>query len=238
MTPWCRPSRRVPLTVLQEPCTILPRLPGRALGKNRGWWCWDCRAPSPYLLHPRAHPHPFASASPCRVVWLRQGLPVGPCVVPDPGMCPWGPCPTVGTVSRDATCPGRWGAGGTGACSLPVLPVPTPLPAFLPGCSFSEFLGRAATANSLFLAGVICTRWLCRVPTAGLRGVRCPLGTLLPAAAAPSAPTSGGLAGSCGHPGSALRCPQVPARVGGDAQSHRGEGAGASGGGPRCSGER
>lgn len=99
-----------------------------------------------------------------------------------------GPCPSVGAVSRDATCPGRWGCWGTGACSLPVLPVPTPLPAFLPGCSFSEFLGRVATANSLFLARVICTRWLCRVPTAGLRGVRCPPGTLLPAAVAPLAP--------------------------------------------------
>ena len=71
---------------------------------------------------------------------------------------------------------GETGCWGTGACSLPVLPVLTLLPTFLPGCSFSEFLGRAATANSLFLARVICTRWLCRVPTAGLRGAWSPSG--------------------------------------------------------------
>lgn len=52
----------------------------------------------------------------------------------------------------------KTGCRGTGACSLPVLAVLTLLPTFLPGCSFSEFLGRAKAANSLFLAGVICTQ--------------------------------------------------------------------------------
>lgn len=72
--------------------------------------------------------------------------------------------------------PGAMGCWGTGACLLPVLPVPTLLPTFLPGCSFSEFLGRAVTANSLFLARVICTRWLCCVPTMGLWGAWSPSG--------------------------------------------------------------
>lgn len=72
--------------------------------------------------------------------------------------------------------PRDMGCRGTGACSLPVLPVPARPPTFLPGCSFSEFLGRATTANSLFLARVICTRWLCCVPTVGLWGAQSPSG--------------------------------------------------------------
>lgn len=89
--------------------------------------------------------------------------------------CPWGRALGL-CVPREAGC------RGPAACLLPVLAVLTPLPAFLPGCSFSEFLGRATTAGSLFLARVICTRWLRCVPTVELRGVQSPWGhsSLLP----------------------------------------------------------
>ena len=63
----------------------------------------------------------------------------------------------------------------------------------------------------------------------GVAGCPEPLRTRLTPAPGP-APRSGAVGGSRGHPGSALCRPQVPARRGGDAQPHRGEGPGAGGG--------
>lgn len=190
MTPCHWASHRVPLTVLQELCTILPSSRGRALchRQEEGMVVLGLPGSVPISAAPWG-----LSPSLCLGLAVSDGVAAagfagGAVRGPPPREAlrghvrPWGPCPGMPRAQGDGGC---W---GTGACSLPVLPVLTPLPAFLPGCSFSEFLGRVATANSLFLARVICTRWLCRVPTAGLRGVRCPPGTLLPAAVAPLAP--------------------------------------------------
>lgn len=109
---------------------------------------------SPSLAHPQACLHPPAMLD----ILTASGLADG--AVHD-SSCARRLCQAV-SISRG--CALGWlvlrktGCRGTGACSLAVRAVLTLLPTFLPGCSFSEFLGRAKTANSLFLAGVICTQ--------------------------------------------------------------------------------
>lgn len=150
-----------------------------------------------------------------------------------------GPCPSVGAVSRDATCPGRWGVLGHRGLLAPRPPsadTAASIPSWLfifripwQGCDCKQLIFSQGHLHPM------------AVPRShrGVAGCPVPPGDVAPRCGGTVGPrTPGGLAGSCGHPGSALRCPQVPARVGGDAQSYRGEGAGASGGGPRCSGER
>lgn len=173
-------------------------------------------------------PHPWCVLGhisiplPCRMAWLLQAEPIGALGVP---CCARRLCqamPTSGAVAEEMGC---W---GTGAGLLPVLPALTPLPTFLPGCSFSEFLGRAATANSLFLARVICTRWLCCVPTAGFWGVRSSSGPGSPQAL-DRLPAWGPREAPVGTQAQPCVPLQVPAGCGGDAQPHRGEGPRAGG---------
>lgn len=189
------------------------------------WQSQDSHAPSQSLVHPWACRHPSAVPDGSAAAGSADGAVRGSScarrlyrAMSTSGGCALGPC-----VPREMGC------HGTGAFSLLVLTVLTLLPTFLPGCSFSEFLGRAATANSLFLARVICTRRFCCVPTVGLWGARSPRGPGSPQTPG-LAPCWGAVGGARGQSGSAPCCPQVPARRRGDAQPHHGEGPGASGG--------
>lgn len=190
------------------------------------------RMAQPGLLHSVPIPSASLGTSPslCHARWLgchtlsQWGLRMAP---PGPGGSA-GPCP------QQRPCLGAVCARGDGVLGHRGLLAPRPpsadTAANIPSWLFIfriPWQGRDCK-QLIFSQGHLHPMALLRSHH-GVVGCLEPLRTWLTPAPGPG-PRSGAMGGSRGHPSSAPCCPQVPARCGGDAQPHRGEGPRASGG--------